>query len=118
MKPMTRALIEEKNVDDHHVFPDAYLKDEGVKETKRRECVLNRTLIDRTTNQSLSRRDPKSYFDEMRKKLGETNFNKLLESHLLPSGEEEPLLLNDYDNFLEWRCNQIGQAIGEATQNA
>jgi len=118
VKPMTRALIEEKNVDDHHVFPDAYLKDEGVKETKRRECVLNRTLIDRTTNQSLCRRDPKSYFGEMRKKLGETNFNKLLKSHLLPSGEDEPLMMNDYDKFLEWRCNQIGQAISEATQNA
>jgi len=118
MKPMTRAIISEKNVDDHHVFPDAYLKEEGYSETKRRECILNRTLIDRTTNQILYRRDPQSYFGDMRKRLGDASFDKLLESHLLPSGSESPLLCNDYDAFLNWRCQRIGQAIDEATKNA
>lgn len=117
-KPMTRAVIDEKNVDDHHVFPDAYLKDAGVKEAKRRECILNRTLIDRTTNQSLSRRDPKSYFGEIRARLGETKFDKLLESHLLPAGATSALLKNEYDQFLEWRCQRFAQAINEATDNA
>jgi hypothetical protein len=115
---MTRALIDENNVDDHHIFPDAYLKDLGVKETKRRDCILNRTLIDRSTNQSLSRRNPSDYFAEMRDRLGESKFGQLLESHLLPIGDDSALLTNDYSKFLEWRCQQIGQAIGEATGHA
>jgi len=117
-KPMTRALIDENNVDDHHIFPDAYLKDQGVRETKRRDCILNRTLIDRSTNQSLSRRDPGDYFGEMQERLGESKIRQLLESHLLPVGEDSPLRNNDYPAFLEWRCQQFGQAIKEATGHA
>jgi hypothetical protein len=117
-KPMTRSLIDENNVDDHHVFPDAYLKECGVRETKRRDCILNRTLIDRTTNQSLSRRNPKDYFGEMINRLGATKVGKLLDSHLLPSGDESPLLKNEYEEFLAWRCGRIGRAIKEATGHA
>jgi hypothetical protein len=117
-KPMTRALMEENHVDDHHVFPDAYLKDLGEREQARRECILNRTLIDRTTNQSLSRRDPRSYFGEMKEKLGQMELERVLESHMLPSSADSPLLNNDYPAFLKWRQDRIGKAIKEATQNA
>ena len=117
VKPLTRSVISEKNVDDHHIFPDAYLKDAGVKEVKRRDCILNRTLIDRSTNQSLCRKDPQSYFGEMRNRLGKPAFTKLLTSHLIPEDDDSPLLKNDYDLFLEWRCQQIGNAIKEATQS-
>lgn len=118
VKPMTRTLIDEKSVDDHHVFPDAYLKEQGVKEVKRRDCILNRTLIDRATNQSLSCRQPNDYFGEMTNRLGEARVEKLLESHLLPSGEDSPLMKNDYEGFLAWRCDRIGRAIKEATDHA
>jgi len=117
-KPITRALISEKEVDDHHIFPDAYLQDNGIHEAKRRDCVLNRTLIDRATNQSLSRRSPADYFGEMRDQRGEAKFNELLESHLLPVGSDSPILANDFDAFLRHRCELIGEAIKEVTQNA
>jgi hypothetical protein len=115
VKPLTKAIMEEDKVDDHHVFPDAYLRDEGIKETKRRDCILNRTLIDRATNQSLNRRNPKDYFLEMKERLGDNKFNTLLASHYLPAGDDSPLLTNNYTDFLEWRCKRIGQAIQEGT---
>jgi hypothetical protein len=116
VKPMTRALIEENRVDDHHIFPNAYLRDDLlVKETKRRDCVLNRTLIDRATNQSLSRRNPRDYFGEMAARLGESKFSELLGSHLLPTVETTALLVNDYDAFLQWRCVVIGKLIETVT---
>lgn len=118
VKPMTRTMMDEEGVDDHHVFPDAHLKDSGVSESKRRDCVLNRTLIDRTTNQSLSRRNPASYFLEMRDRLGAAEYQRLLDSHLLPSDADSPLLSDDYETFLKWRCTTIGEAIKEATQHA
>ena len=115
VKPMTRKVIEEQNVDDHHIFPDAYLKELGFTDSKRRDCILNRTLIDRATNQSLSCRDPQSYFGEMRKRLGQSEFTKLLESHFLPAADDSPLLQNDYERFLVCRSERIGQALTEAT---
>ena len=114
-KPITRALLGEGDVDDHHIFPDAHLRTQGISDAKRRDCVLNRTLIDRATNQSLSSRDPKDYFWEMRARLGAAPFDQLLDSHLLPSSEQSPLLASDYRAFLEWRCQRIGRAIKEAT---
>jgi hypothetical protein len=114
-KPMTRALLTDGNVDDHHVFPDAHLRDNGVAENRLRDCVLNRTLIDRATNQSLSRRDPKDYFREMRTRLGEGTCDQILDSHLLPGGEKSPLLDSNHTAFWEWRCQRIGQLIKEVT---
>jgi len=114
---LTRALMEENNVDDHHIFPDKHLQEAGVKESKRRDCVLNRTLIDRATNQILSRRAPGDYFAEMKAKLGAAQFNKLTGSHMLPEEADSTLLRNDYDGFLDWRCNEIGNAISEVTNN-
>ncbi len=118
VKRLSRSLIDENNVDDHHIFPDAYLKDRGVKESKRRDCVLNRTLIDRATNQSLSRRNPKDYFGEMGDRLGASQSKKLLDSHLLPTEDNSPLMNNDYEGFLACRCERIGRAIKEATGHA
>jgi hypothetical protein len=52
---LTGHLIAQSRIDGHHVFPRAYLDRQGV-EARLRDCVLNRTLIDRTTNQSLRAR--------------------------------------------------------------
>ncbi len=115
-KPITKALISANNVDDHHVFPDAYLREQGVKESKTRDCVLNRTLIDRTTNQSISHSNPSSYFEAMHNRLGETKFNELLSSHLLPVGDDNPITKNDFEAFLKHRCEIINAAIKAVTQ--
>ncbi len=114
---MTSALISENHVDDHHIFPDAYLLKEGITETRRRDCVLNRTLIDRTTNQRLSRRSPKDYFEEMYSELGDAQFRVLMQSHLLPVGSNSPIMTNDFDAFLQSRCELIGEALKGVTQN-
>jgi len=114
--PLNRSLIEKDMVDDHHIFPDAYLRKSGIIEAKRRECVLNRTLIDRATNQSLSKRSPQDYFGEMRNKLGDAKFRELLNSHILPGDTDSPLLLNDFEGFLKWRCNEIWKLIERATR--
>ena len=64
---ITGKLIELEGIDDHHIFPAAYLeKIKGIKESRRRDCVLNRTLIDRTTNQIISDRAPSDYLVEIK----------------------------------------------------
>jgi len=52
-----------------HVFPRAYLNKRDCP-AKLRDCILNRTYIDRTTNRRLSKRAPSDYFGEIRDKQG------------------------------------------------
>ncbi len=111
-KPLNRTLIEANNVDDHHIFPKDYLGD-SVSATLR-DCVLNRTLIDRKTNQSIKARPPSQYMAEIRAKRKST-FDRLLASHLLPTGESSPLLNDNFDGFLDWRLNEVWSEIQKVT---
>jgi hypothetical protein len=114
-KPITRALMQEEGIDDHHIFPDDYLIKQGYDQPRLRDCILNRTLIDETTNRSISNKSPKSYLTEIREKLSSSKFKELLDSHLLPSGPDSPLFENDYEAFLERRCTELGNLISGAT---
>jgi hypothetical protein len=111
---LTGDLILEKHVDDHHIFPDHFLKQQGV-DDRRRNCILNRTLIDRTTNQRISNRAPSSYMADIRDALGQPAFADLLESHLLPSGGASPIWTDDFDRFLTWRREELWQQVLAAT---
>ena len=86
---ITGKLMTEEGVDDHHVFPAAYLERRDVVPARRRDCVLNRTLIDRTTNQMISARAPSDYLAEIRDTPG-FPFVQVLVSHGLPAGVESP----------------------------
>jgi len=103
--PLTGDLIVEGHVDDHHIFPQAYLDDPS-RETsvapRVRDSVLNRTLIDRTTNIRIGKRPPSKYLTEIREALG-IHFSELLESHVLPAGPDSPLWRDDFEGFLDWR---------------
>lgn len=112
---ITGNLMRQNYVDDHHVFPDNFLKEEkGVTLARARDCVLNRTLIDRTTNQMISNRPPSQYLADIRKTPG-FPFDEVLASHCLPTGGESPLLSDDYNAFLSWRQDRLWQEIKRVT---
>lgn len=112
---ITGKLIEEEGIDDHHIFPAAYLeKKKGVKDARLRDCILNRTLIDRQTNQLISDRAPSDYLHEMQQTPG-FPFDNVLTSHCLPVGTSSPLLSNDFETFLVWRQEQLWKEIQRVT---
>jgi hypothetical protein len=111
---ITGKLIAEEGIDDHHLFPAAYLERRGVAPARLRDCVLNRTLIDRTTNQMISDRAPSDYLAEIRDTSG-FPFETVLTSHALPVGADSPLFRDDYEEFLEWRQDRLWQEIKRAT---
>jgi hypothetical protein len=111
---LTGDLIIERSVDDHHVFPQAYLDRQGVT-ARLRDCVLNRTLIDRTTNRRIADRAPADYMAQIRTSLGADKFRELLRSHLLPGDQESPLWRNDFDGFLAWRQDKLWREIQHVT---
>lgn len=112
---ITGKLMQDEGIDDHHLFPSSYLeKHKGIQIARNRDCVLNRTLIDRTTNQIISDNAPSKYLAEIKGTAG-FPFRDALDSHLLPSGEGSPLLADDYDAFLSWREGQLWNEIKSVT---
>lgn len=110
---ITGDLIIEQHIDDHHVFPQAFLG--SAVPSRLRDCVLNRTLIDRKTNIRISNQSPAKYMKAIRKALGDGPFAALLESHLLPGGESSSLWANDFEAFLTWRQAAVWKEIQLAT---
>lgn len=112
---ITGKLMDQEGIDDHHVFPDDYLaKVKGVTLSRTRDCVLNRTLIDRTTNQMISNRAPSDYLVEIRNTDG-FPFDAVMASHSLPIGEASPLLSDNFEAFLDWRQERLWQEIKRVT---
>lgn len=113
---ITGNLIEQEGIDDHHIFPAAYLeKKKGIVDSKRRDCILNRTLIDRTTNQMISDRAPSDYLKQIRD-TPNFPFDAVLKSHCLPVGETSPLLGDDFEAFINWRQEKLASEIQRVTQ--
>jgi len=111
---LTGDLISKGGVEDHHIFPNAFLKKLNVADPLR-DCVLNRTLIDRQTNKSIGQRAPSKYLKDVSQAHGPSSFDALMGSHLLPSGGTSPLSRDAFDDFLSWRQNRIWQEIQQVT---
>jgi hypothetical protein len=120
-QPLTQDSILAQSVDDHHIFPRAYLnpdKEKPAYPTQLVDCILNRTMIDANTNRRIGKRPPNSYLSEIRQELESAkqgSFGEVLESHLLPAFEDSPLMQADFEAFLDWREERIAKAITQAT---
>ncbi len=115
-KQITANMILDDKIDDHHVFPQAYIN-ENLPEvsTTLRDCIINRTLIDKVTNIRIGKRPPSEYFSEIQEAIGDAKFKELLDSHLIPTGPESTPLEDDFDSFLNQREKLIIQQIREVT---
>ena len=105
---------EDNPVDDHHIFPQAFLDQEGASSALR-DCIVNRTFIDRKTNIRLSKTAPSIYFPEMRQTHGDAESDELLRSHFLPEGTPSPLTMDDFDTFLAFRETALLDEIKKVT---
>lgn len=100
-KTITAELLLDKKIDDHHIFPDAYLESKKVQKHQR-DCIINRTLIDKKTNQRIGKRPPSEYLKDIEKRIGHDVLNKLITSHLMAS-DTETLSKESFDAFIEHR---------------
>jgi hypothetical protein len=115
LAPITADLMEQEGIDDHHVFPKHFLKETmGITKKALRDCVLNRTLIDRETNRRIGARAPSDYMVELRETAG-FPLTKVLVSHGLPAGPQSPFWTDDFERFLDERQAVLWGAIKDAT---
>lgn len=106
--PLTREVIDARRVDDHHVFPRGYLADIGSGDDF--DSVLNHCLIDSKTNISIGKKAPSVYLKEIRTVVG-GELDRVLASHMLPTGEQSALNDDDFDAFLTWRTERLTEAL-------
>jgi hypothetical protein len=85
---------------DHHIYPDAHLREEGF-DSEWRNYVVNRMLITDKTNQEIKRRPPHEYLAGCSPQM--------LRRHLLPPEVAKPDL--DYRGFLNLREELIVQRL-------
>lgn len=110
---ITADLLRDRKIDDHHIFPDAYLDSQGVPKLQR-DCVINKTLISRATNQRIGKRAPSEYLKDIETHIGRNILEKVIKTHLI--AEDVKLLSKDsFADFVEHRLNILRQGIQEVT---
>ena len=112
-KPLTSAIMRAEKVDDHHIFPKAYLNGMGVS-GRSVDCVINRTLIDAQTNRIIGKKAPSIYLGAITAKSGKA-LDTILDSHSLPTGTTSALYKDDFGDFLNWREGKLESLITQAT---
>lgn len=115
-KVLTPGIMEEQLVDDHHVFPSAYLQSTMSLPSAEVDAIVNRTLIDRQTNQSIGKNPPSAYLEKVESSWNNpAMFDEVLGSHLLPTGPESSLRRDDYETFRHERAEALYRLIVKAT---
>ena len=99
----TGQSIELHDLDDHHIFPKAFLKESEVT-ADHQNTVLNRTLISADTNRRvIGAKRPSRYLAEMETDLGRERVRAVLASHFIDDSAIKAMRDDDYGRFLSAR---------------
>ena len=97
-------------LDDHHIFPHAYLrnvKDEQSKPKYSKDkinCILNRTLISSETNKYISSSNPSEYIQTI---IPSAEKESILRSHFINQDAIEKMKSDNFEGFIEDREKEI-----------
>lgn len=113
-----RGLEGRGELNRHHVFPKAFLKESVLKEKV--DHGLNGVLLSGGSNRVLSSMDPKEYLQKLLKdtqSLDEKELRKRVESHLVPYDAlmSEGTPKNRYECFIKERATLMAEKIEELT---
>lgn len=123
-KQITKSLMLDSLIDDHHIFPKGFLErqpqfNELYKDKV--DCVLNRTLIDKETNQRIGMNPPSKYLKEIESVVKEHNADHdilihILASHYLPTDVDSVLRKDQFLPFLSERADAFEKLVTDAIQ--
>lgn len=107
----TQIDISLHTLDDHHVFPKAYLDDEipALKDLDK-NVILNRTLIRDTTNRKIGKLAPSVYLKK-EDIIEQSNKAEILKRHFINEEALEALQNNDFEAFKRVRNYLILEKI-------
>lgn len=104
MRPPTKA------VEQHHLFPRAWLKRHGITTSKRINQVANLTFLEWPKNRDLSDLPPAEYVPRVQKEFSVGQWERMHHLHALIPGWESM----EYEHFLEQRRRMMASVIREA----
>ena len=107
-------LLKNEKIEDHHIFPKGYLKTRNFSTSA--DTILNKTLIDASTNRKIRSKAPSEYVAEVQGSHSKERFAEVLESHLLPTEPDSPLWTDRYDEFIATRAERIYSQILRLTR--
>ena len=114
-QPLTFMTFVDRNIDIHHIFPQAWCEDDDTPPVPSRlyNSVINKTPIDAVTNRIIGRKAPSNYLTSLQKDISPISLDDVLVSHWI-----DPISLRDDDfaqSFVkrgEMMLSLIGQAMG------
>lgn len=96
------------DLEDHHIFPQAYLRDEFGLKGDAVNTILNKTLITAGANRKISRKSPSQYLQDV---IPDEHRDQILRSHLIGPEAQAAMEQNDYEGFLKAREQDILQFL-------
>lgn len=113
---ISTSLILNEEINDHHIFPDEFLKSSlGVEDWSIRNCIVNRALVDRQTNQDIGFNAPSKYLQDITKRIEMDSLREILESQFIPNDLSGGLFNDNYDKFLKERMEMLTKEIVKVT---
>lgn len=107
---ITKALSEYNRKQFHHIFPNAFLKKQGV-EQKKIFSTMNFCFLPADSNKKISNKKPSEYFFIL---IPQSDFTNILESNLIPI-KKDIYERNDFNAFLERRAEITINVIDKIT---
>ena len=95
------------NLDRHHLFPKAYLKQQGVTDKKQTNQIANQTLLEWPDNIKISDQPPAKYVPKLRPRFSDADWAAMHRDHALPDDWWEL----EYDEFLTARRKLMAGVI-------
>jgi hypothetical protein len=113
---LTPQRMVEGRIDDHHIFPKKWLEESGSEVADaERDCVLNRTLIDKETDIRIGKSPPSEYLAEIERALPNRDLAHVLSSHLMPAPTSPCYTQDDFRTFIAERAALIREEIERVT---
>ena len=108
----TQKIDPDKELDDHHIFPRAYITSgvtldmEAGEAIQLMDCVVNRTLIPKMLNLTIGKRPPQAYLADIKKQNAKLEAS--LQDHLVPPElVSDPTWNTRFRAFLDARAKAI-----------
>ena len=114
-QPLTFLTFVDRNIDIHHIFPQAWCEDDDTPPVPSRlyNSVINKTPIDAVTNRIIGRKAPSIYLTSLQKDISPISMDDVLVSHWI---DPVSLRVDDFaQSFVkrgEKMLSLIGQAMG------
>lgn len=104
------AVTAKKPVERHHLFPKAYLKEQGITSRRQQNQIANQALVEWRDNLNIGKQAPSTYMDRVRESIPAEELERMYYWHALPDGWEDMA----YEEFLEQRRSRIAQVMRDA----